>query len=328
MTPGLLHRVLTHSLTLIAHCTRTFNPPCRSSSPAQILDSSYKTFLRPGKNLKKLGQWAVVTGATDGIGKAYAFALAKQGLNVVLISRTESKLRDVKEEIEKKGYKSEIKCIVCDYSKFDDTAKGLVKKGLAGLEIGVLINNVGVGYRYPMYFHELTDEETTNLMSLNIESTVWMSRMVLPGMLGRKRGAIVNISSGSALFTLPLLAEYSGAKSFVEKFSRAINAEYRSKGITCQCQVPFYVATKLAKLRKSLTVPTPTAYANMGIKWIGYPDALVSPFWMHAVQGWIMLRIPDYIISVGIKSMHLAVRKSGQKKDARLAEEGKGKKKE
>jgi 17beta-estradiol 17-dehydrogenase / very-long-chain 3-oxoacyl-CoA reductase len=276
--------------------------------------------------LKKLGKWAVITGATDGIGKAYAFALAKKGLNVVLISRTESKLRDVKEEIEKKGYKSEIKYIVCDYSKFDDNAKGAVKKGLEGLEIGVLVNNVGVSYRYPMYFHELTDEEVSSLMTLNIESTVWMSRMVLPGMLERKRGSIVNISSGSALYTLPLLAQYSGAKSFVEKFSRALNAEYRSKGITCQCQVPFYVATKLAKMRKSLTVPTPNEYVAMAIKWVGYPDALVSPFWVHAVQGWIMHKMPDYIISVAILSMHLAIRKKGVKKDARLAEEEKGKK--
>jgi 17beta-estradiol 17-dehydrogenase / very-long-chain 3-oxoacyl-CoA reductase len=144
--------------------------------------------------------------------------------------------------------------------------------------------------------------------------------------LERKSGAIVNISSGSALYTLPLLAQYSGAKSFVEKFSRALNAEYRSKGVTCQCQVPFYVATKLAKMRKSLTVPTPNEYVAMAIKWVGYPDALVSPFWMHAVQGWIMHKLPDYMISVGILNMHLAIRKKGIKKDARLAEEEKGKK--
>jgi len=292
----------------------------------QVYISTYNTFIRPGKDLKELGKWAVITGATDGIGKAYAFALAKQGLNIMLISRTEAKLKDVKEEIEKKGYSVEVKYTVCDYSKFDTAAtKEAVQKSLDGLEIGVLINNVGVSYRYPMYFHELTDEEVTSIMTLNIDSTVWMTRMVLPGMLERKSGAIVNLSSGSALYTLPLLAEYSGAKSFVEKFSRAINAEYQKEGVTCQCQVPFYVATKLAKMRKSLMVPTPTEYANLGIKWIGYPEALVSPFWLHAVQGWIMFKIPDSIISWGITKMHLGIRKKGLKKDAKTAEEGKGK---
>ena len=153
-----------------------------------------------------------------------------------------------------------------------------------------------------------------------------MTRMVLPGMIDRKRGAIVNISSGSALYTLPLLAEYSGAKSFVEKFSRAINAEYRPKGITCQCQVPFYVATKLAKMRKSLTVPSPNSYVAMAINWVGYPDALVSPFCMHAVQGWVMHQLPDFLISKVNMDMHMAIRRRGLKKDARLAEEGKNKK--
>jgi len=219
----------------------------------------------------------------------------------------------------------EVRYIVCDYSKFDVIAKSVVKRALEGLEIGVLVNNVGISYRYPMFFDELTDEEVQNLLTMNIDSTVWMTRMVLPGMLERKSGAIVNISSGSALYTLPLLATYSGAKSFVEKFSRALNAEYRNKGLTCQCQVPFYVATKLAKMRKSLTVPTPTEYVNMAIKWVGYPDALVQPFWLHALQGWIMFQIPDIVVAKGIMDMHLAIRKKGKKKDARLAEEAQGK---
>jgi 17beta-estradiol 17-dehydrogenase / very-long-chain 3-oxoacyl-CoA reductase len=252
--------------------------------------------------------------------------LAKKGLNIVLISRTESKLLDVQKEILAKYGSIEVKYIVCDYSKSDTSTKTSMLKILNELDVGILVNNVGISYRYPMFFHELSDEEVATLLTMNIESTVWMTRMVLPGMLLRKRGTIVNISSGSALYTLPLLAEYSGAKSFVEKFSRAINAEYRSKGITCQCQVPFYVATKLAKMRQSLTVPTPTAYVNMAIKWIGYPDdALVSPFWIHAVQGWVMHQLPDYVIAKVVMSMHMAIRSKGIKKDARIAEEEKNK---
>ena len=276
--------------------------------------------------MKKLGKWAVITGATDGIGKAYAHALAKKGMSIVLISRTESKLQEVKAEIEKKGYADgvEVKYVVCDYSKFDDQkVKDTVKKAIEGLDVGVLINNVGLGYRYPRFFHELPDEEVKNLLTLNIDSTVWMTRMVLLGMLDRKRGAIINISSGSALYTLPLLAEYSGAKSFVEKFSRALNAEYKSKGITCQCQVPFYVATKLAKLRKSMSVPTPQEFAAMGVKWIGYPDAVVQPFWIHGVMSWTMSKLPDWFVASNIMSMHMAIRKKGIKKDERLAAEGK-----
>ena len=246
-------------------------------------------------------------------------------MSVVLISRTESKLKDVQKEISEKYSGVEVKYIVCDYSKFDKKAQDKVAKAVKDLEVGVLINNVGVSYRYPMFFDELSDEEVQNLMTMNIDSTIWMTRMVLPGMLERKKGTIVNISSASAMYTLPLLAEYSGAKSFVERFSRALNAEYNAKGVTCSCQVPFYVATKLAKLRKSLTVPTADAFVALAIRWVGYPDCVVSPFIFHAFQGYVMDCFPDSIVSSMIMSMHLGIRKRGKKKDAKLAAEAAGK---
>jgi len=289
---------------------------------ARALTYIYKSKLRPVKKLSKYGQWAVVTGATDGIGKAYAFALAKKGMSILLISRTESKLKDVKKELEAKNYDGvEVSYLVCDYSKFDEAAQEKVKKVVQELEIGILVNNVGISYRYPMYFMELTDIEVKNLLTMNIDSTVWMSRMVLTGMLERKKGAIVNISSASAMYDLPLLAEYSGSKSFIEKFSRALNAEYKSKGVTCQCQVPFYVATKLAKMRKGLMIPTPSEFVALGIRWVGYDDCVVSPFLLHAIQGWVLDILPNSLVSSIIMNMHLATRKRGLKKDAQNAVE-------
>jgi 17beta-estradiol 17-dehydrogenase / very-long-chain 3-oxoacyl-CoA reductase len=262
--------------------------------------------------------------STDGIGKAYAFALAKKGMSIMLISRTEAKLQDVKKEIEAKGYNGvEVSYVVCDYSKFDKAAQDKVAKAVSGLEVGVLVNNVGVSYRYPMFFNELTDQEVQDLMMMNIDSTVWMTRMVLPGMLERKKGAIVNISSASAMYDLPLLAEYSGSKSFVEKFSRALNAEYKAKGVTVQCQIPFYVATKLAKQRKSLMVPNPPEFVALAIKWVGYSDCVVSPYLLHAIQGWVLDVLPNFVVSSIIMSMHLATRKRGLKKDAQKAAEAK-----
>lgn len=88
------------------------------------------------------------------------------------------------------------------------------------------------------------------------------------------------------------------------------------KGVTVQCQVPFYVATKLAKLRKSFTVPTPAVYVKMGIKWIGYKDPVVSPFWFHAFQGWVMLCLPSSLVDAIVMNMHMAIRKAGMKKEA------------
>ena len=129
------------------------------------------------------------------------------------------------------------------------------------------------------------------------------------------------MSSGSAMLDMPLLAQYSGSKSFIEKFSRALNAEYKSKGVTCQCQIPFYVATKLAKMRKSLMVPTSTEYVSMAIKWVGHGDCVVSPFLLHAIQGWVFDILPNSIVTWGAMNMHLGLRKRGLKKDAKKAAE-------
>ena len=286
----------------------------------QAIGAIYRTFLRPGKNLKKLGQWAVVTGATDGIGKAYALGFAKKGMSVVLISRTESKLADLKKEIDAKGYDGvEVKYVVCDYSNFDEKAQSTVAAAIGDLDVGVLINNVGVSYRYPRFFHELTDEEVGNLIEMNVNSTTWMTNMVIDGMIERRRGAIVNMSSGSAMYSLPLLAQYSAAKSYIVSFSRALNAEYASKGVTVQCQIPFYVATKLAKMRQSFMVPTPDQYVALAMKFIGQKDTIVSPYWAHAFQGWVMHCLPESITTSQIMGMHLAIRKRGLKKDAKLA---------
>lgn len=245
----------------------------------QVLGVTYRYLLRPPLKLTKFGKYAVVTGATDGIGKAYAHALSKRGMSLVLISRTESKLRAVADEIDstaKGGTTEKTRIVVCDYSNFDDGARSRVAKELAGLDVGVLINNVGVSYRYPMYFHELSESEVGDVVEMNVNSTVRMTKMVIDGMAKRRRGTILNVSSGSAGYAMPLLAEYGAAKMFVQRFSESLDAEYGRRGVRVQCQVPFYVATKLAKLRKSLTVPTAEEYAKMGVDWLGY-GGVVQP---------------------------------------------------
>lgn len=277
----------------------------------------YKTFLRPAKNLKKLGEWAVVTGATDGIGKAYAMAFAKKGLNVVLISRTESKLELVKKEIEDKKYGVQVKYIVCDYSNFDKKAQDNIASQIKDLDVGVLVNNVGISYRYPVYFHELNDQDVANIVEMNINSTTWMTRMLIDQMAERKRGAIINISSGSAMYTLPLLAQYSAAKSYIEKLTLALNSEYSKKGVTVQCQIPFYVSTKLAKMRRSLSVPSPAEYVSCAINHVGHADPVVSPYWVHGAMSYVMDRLPTPVVTSVIMAMHMSTRKRGLKKDAR-----------
>lgn len=290
-----------------------------------LLQGIYARLLRPGKNLVKQGKWAVVTGATDGIGYAMCEEFARKGLNVVLISRTLDNLNIKAKELSEKYPKIQTKVLDIDYSRFDENAQGRVGNLLTLLAadggISTLVNNVGISYPYTKYFHELDDERVTQLIKINIDSTTYMTRLVLPYMLEARKGNIVNISSAAGVSTSPLLAQYGAAKSYIAMFSRALNYELRDKGIHVQCQVPMFVATKLAKIKRaSLFVASPKGYARSAVAAIGY-EILVSPFWTHALQIWVLTNFPEWLIAAGTNMMHKGIRAAGMKKDARKQKE-------
>ena len=176
----------------------------------------YVNFLRPAKDLRKYGSWALVTGPTDGIGKGFAFQLARKGLNLVLVGRNPDKLRDVADALRAKfGDKVQTRSVAVDFS--GDLSEGIrrIKDAIEGLDVGVLINNVGVSYPYARFFHEVDEELLRNLIKVNVEATTKVTQAVLPGMIQRKRGAIVNIGSGAAIVipSDPLYAVYAATKA-------------------------------------------------------------------------------------------------------------------
>ncbi|KAL7601645.1 hypothetical protein Lser_V15G24840 [Lactuca serriola] len=118
----------------------------------------------PAKNLKKDGSWALVTGPTDGIGKAFAFQLASNGLNLVLVGRNLAKLNDVSDSIRTKFKQTQIKVVVVDFSCDLDHGIERLKETVAGIDVGVLINNVGVCYPYDRFFHEVDDKLISDLI--------------------------------------------------------------------------------------------------------------------------------------------------------------------
>ena len=317
---------------------------------ASFLNVLYKTLLRPGKNLKKMGSWAVVTGATDGIGKAMAFELARKGLNVLLVGRSAEKLAAVKDECSAQHSQVSIKTEVVDFvscrlpcvasspcfglfsaraccdssfprsclstqAKFSKADSQRVTDMLSKIEVGVLVNNVGISYPFPQWFHELTDDEVDSIMNVNLQSVVWMTRAVLPQMLDRKRGAVINMSSASARPPNPLLAVYSSTKGFIENFTKSLAVEYKSKGVSFQCQSPLYVATSIVfpgskvpvEKRATLSTPTAKTYARYAVSRIGH-DTMTSPYWVHELYMWVQARLPDDLLGAAILFMHKGVR--------------------
>lgn len=244
-------------------------------------------------NLKSLGSWAVVTGSTDGIGQSYAKQLGRLGLNVVLISRSADKLAAVAQEIEKQ-YPVKTKCIAVDFTGGLDIYS-TIAEGLKGLDIAVLVNNVGMSLDHPLFLTEAPDRAMNNIITVNCNSVTFMSKLVLPAMVEKRKGAIINISSQSGCRPVPLLAVYSASKAYVEFFSAAIAEEYRSKGIIVQCISPGFVATKMSKIRKpSFFAPSPDSYARSALATIGvaaHADGCIA----HAIQGSLLLSLPSWL---------------------------------
>ncbi|KAK9707479.1 hypothetical protein RND81_07G200200 [Saponaria officinalis] len=285
----------------------------------RVLKWVYVSFLRPSKNLKKYGSWALITGPTDGIGKGFAFQLAKKGLNLVLVGRNPNKLNDVCELIKGKFKNVEIKTVVVDFSGDLDEGVVKIKEVIEGLDVGILINNVGVSYPYARYFHEVDNELINNLIRVNVEGTTKVTHVVLPNMIKRRKGAIVNIGSGAAIVipSDPLYSLYAATKAYVDQFSRCLYVEYKNMGIDVQCQVPLYVATKMASIkRSSFFVPSTDGYAKAGIRHIGY-EPRCTPYWPHSLLWGIASCVPESIIDAWRLRFCLAIRKRGQLKDSR-----------
>lgn len=283
----------------------------------------YAHFLRPAKKLTKYGRWAVVTGATDGIGRALCDEFAKRGLDVLLVSRTPSKLEASAAELKAAHPARNFKTLAVDFGGgFDAAKRGAVAAAVDGLDVGVLCNNVGLSYDFTTYFHEIGTDRVADLVALNVESTLHVTRIVLGGMVSRKRGCVVNTSSAAGTTASPLLAGYAACKGGVVAFSHSLYHELAPLGIAVQVQTPLWVTTKLAKIRRaSLTVPTPKAYAKVAADAIGHGPAS-CPYWAHDLALWLQSKLPTSVAAKIVYDMHIAIRKKGLRK---LAEKQKAK---
>lgn len=283
---------------------------------------SWKYFLRPSKGLSRYGSWALVTGCTDGIGRGFCFQLARRRLNLILIGRTPSKLEELSSQLKSK-YSVQVETVVLDFTHPDlDSGLARVEELIAQHDVGILVNNAGLSYPYARFFHEVNAELTANIIRMNVQVIVRMVQIVLPAMLKRKKGAIVNVGSGSAsiLPSDPLYALYTGTKGFIEKFSRTLYVEYKHSGIDVQCQVPLHVATKLASIKRpSFFCPSPDTYARSAVRWIGY-EPLCTPYWPHSFLWWLVDTLPEHLTDAVRLQSCMDVRRRGQLKEARKKE--------
>ena len=176
------------------------------------------------------GQVIVLTGASSGIGEAGAVALAREGARMRLLARREDELRRVQRRIVEHGGEAEIYPVdLSDTDDLDRCAKQLLDDNP---RIDVLINNAGRSIRRPIREAVGRDHDFERTMQLNYLAPVRLTMRLLPGMLERGSGHLVNVSSQSAMMPTPRFAAYVASKSALEGFSRSIAAELRDDGVT------------------------------------------------------------------------------------------------
>ena len=169
---------------------------------------------------------ALVTGASSGIGEAFAKALAARGYDLVLVARRQDRLDNLSEELQARHG------IACTSVAFDLSAQrpGAQLRALVDGDIDLLVNSAGLATQGP--FVEGDADDFARVLAVDVGAVVDLCHAFLPEMVRRRRGAILNICSTTAYQPVPTLAVYAAAKAFVLSFSQSLWYEARQHGVT------------------------------------------------------------------------------------------------
>ena len=269
--------------------------------------------------------WAVVTGASDGIGKEFALQLSQRGFNILLVSRTESKLQSLAETIQAKSPRpNATKILAMDFASNNDADYQKLKEVVDTLDVAILINNVGKSHDIPVPFTQTSQDEMRDIITINCMATLRVTQIVAAGMIQRKRGLILTMGSFGGLLPTPLLATYSGSKAFLQQWSTALGSELGPQGITVELVQSYLVTSAMSKIRKpSWMVPSARSFVKAVLGRLGRTGGAQgwgwtsTPFWSHAIMQWGLATFAGLSsqLVVGVnKSMHEGIRKRALKK--------------
>jgi len=186
------------------------------------------------------GKYALVTGATSGIGKEIAKLLAKDNYNLVIVARNEGELSSTAEELKQSG-NVEVQTIAKDLFKREAAFELYDEVKAKGITIDVLVNDAGQG----LYGHFVDTDinRELDIIQLNIGATVILTKLFLKDMVSRSSGKILNLASVAAKIPGPWQSVYHGTKAFVHSFNEAVRTELKDTGVTLTSLLPGPVAT-------------------------------------------------------------------------------------
>lgn len=183
---------------------------------------------------------AVVTGASSGLGSVYAHSLAARGFNLILIARREDRLSALADKLTS-AYGTQVKILAGDLENEEDLKR---VEGILSTDpsISLLVNNAGVAKLRTLANATLHD--CTSQIALNITALTRLTHAVLPGLVARNSGGIINVASVMAVQSFAMSAVYSGSKAYVLAFTRGLQAELENTGVKVQVVLPASTATE------------------------------------------------------------------------------------
>ena len=237
----------------------------------------------------------LITGASGGIGAELARIFASNRFDVVLVARNEAKLRELSRELEQSGVRAEV--IAVDLA-VPAAARTIVERlAERAIEVDVLVNNAGFG----LYgsFRETSLESELHMISVNIVALTELTKRLLPGMVARKRGRILNLATTGAFFSTPTMAVYCATKAYVLSFSEAIADELTGSGVTVTTLCPGPTASgfqAVAHLEESRLVAGRTLPTAREVAQAGY-DALMAgkTLFVHGLSNKIKSQVPRFL---------------------------------
>ncbi|KAI9741703.1 MAG: hypothetical protein M1834_000088 [Cirrosporium novae-zelandiae] len=286
-------------------------------------------FILPGIPLKKFGSgssYALITGATDGIGLEFAHQLARSKFNLLLISRTQSRLDEIASTLQSQ-YNISVKVLAVDFSAPTSADWSSISSAISDLNISILINNVGRSHSMPVPFAVTPADEMHDIIEINCTSTLKLTQLVLPRLLARGKknpSLILTIASfAGGVVPTPLLATYSGSKAFLTAWSQALSSELAANNITVEVVHSYLVTSKLSKIRRpSLMIPPPKAFVKSVLGKIGRSGGAGSrvgvstPYWSHGIMQWgidLVGRDGAFVVDTNRK-MHEDIRRRALRK--------------
>ncbi len=249
---------------------------------------------------ERYGDWALVTGASSGIGAEFARALARDGVSLVLAARRADKLEQLARELrEDDGVR--VRCVACDLAT-EEGVRALIA-AVADLEIAVLINNAGAGY--VGRFHEQEPARLAAMVQLNCAAPVALTAALLPKMVARKRGALVFTGSVSGSQPLPLHALYSASKAFDNYLGESLWGELQGTGVDALSLLPGSTDTEFAASADELPHEgaSPAAVVRDAFDALGYQPSVISGWfnWLRANAG--MRLLPRSVLALLAKGV-------------------------